>query len=41
MTAILIIPIFAAAGFSLVYLLGGGGLVEAIIIFFIAKSFGK
>jgi hypothetical protein len=41
MTAILIIPIFAAAGFSLVYLLGGGGLVGAIIIFFIAKSFGK
>jgi len=32
---------FAAAGYSLIYLLGGGGLLGAIIIFFIAKMFGK
>jgi hypothetical protein len=41
MIALAITPMFGAAGFSLVYLLGGGGLVGAIIIFFIAKSFGK
>jgi hypothetical protein len=32
---------FAAAGYSLVYLLGGGGLFGAIVIFFVAKMFGK
>jgi hypothetical protein len=32
---------FAAAGYSLMYLLGGGGLLGAIVIFFIAKMFGK
>jgi hypothetical protein len=31
----------AAAGYSLVYLLGGGGLFGAIVIFFVAKMFGK
>jgi hypothetical protein len=31
----------AAVGYSLVYLLAGGGLVGAIIIFVIAKMFGK
>jgi hypothetical protein len=31
----------AAAGFSLIYLLFGGGLVGAIVIFIIAKMFGK
>lgn len=42
MIALLIItPMFAAAGFSLVYLLGGGGLFGAIMIFIIAKMFGK
>jgi hypothetical protein len=41
MIALAITPMFGAAGFSLVYLLGGGGLFGAIIIFFIAKSFGK
>jgi hypothetical protein len=29
--------LFAAAGYSLVYLLGGGGLFGAVVIFFIAK----
>lgn len=32
---------FAAAGYSLVYLLGGGGLFGAVVIFFIAKMLGK
>lgn len=41
MIALLILPMFAAAGFSLVYLLGGGGLLGAIVIFFVAKMFGK
>ena len=41
MIALTLIPMFAAAGFSLVYLLGGGGLVGAILIFFVAKMFGK
>jgi len=32
---------FAAVGYSLLYLLGGGGLVGAIVISFVAKMFGK
>jgi len=28
---------FAAIGYSLIYMLGGGGLFGAIVIFFIAK----
>ena len=35
-----ILPI-AAAGYSLVYLLAGGGLGGAIVIFFIAKLLGR
>lgn len=31
----------AAAGFSMVYLLAGGGVFGAIAIFFIAKMIGK
>jgi len=38
MTALII---FAAAGYSLIYLLGGGGLFGAIVIFIIAKMLGK
>jgi hypothetical protein len=41
MTALVTIPMFAAVGYSLIYLLGGGGLVGAIVIFFVAKMFGK
>jgi hypothetical protein len=41
MIAIIIQPIFAAAGYSMIYLLGGGGLVGAIVIFFVAKMFRK
>ena len=35
------IPIFAAAGYSLIYLLLGGGLGGAILIFIAAKLLGK
>ncbi len=31
----------AAIGYSLLYLLFGGGLFGAIVIFFLAKAFGK
>jgi hypothetical protein len=41
MTALILLPIFAAAGYSLMYLLGGGGLFGAIVIFFVAKMFGR
>jgi hypothetical protein len=41
MIALALTPMFAAAGYSLMYLLGGGGLVGAIVIFFAAKMFGK
>lgn len=36
-------PVFlqAAAGYSLVYLLAGGGIVGAIVIFFVAKMLGR
>jgi len=34
-------PMFAAAGYSLIYLLGGGGLVGAVLIFVVAKMMGK
>jgi len=41
MIALMIQPVLAAVGYSLIYLLGGGGLFGAIVIFFIAKMFGK
>jgi hypothetical protein len=41
MTALIVIPMFAAAGYSLIYLLGGGGLFGAIVIFIVAKMLGK
>jgi hypothetical protein len=41
MIAIIMPVMFAAAGYSLVYLLGGGGLFGAIVIFIIAKMLGK
>jgi hypothetical protein len=37
----LAVPVVAAAGYSLVYLLGGGGIFGAIVIFFIAKVLGR
>lgn len=41
MITLSITPMFAAAGYSLIYLLGGGGLFGAFIIFIIAKMFRK
>jgi hypothetical protein len=35
-----LLPI-AAAGWSLLYLICGGGLVGAVVIFIVAKLFGK
>jgi len=35
------IPMFGAIGFSLIYLLLGGGLGGAVLIFFVAKMLGK
>jgi hypothetical protein len=34
-------PVFAAAGWSLLYLLMGGGLFGAIVLFVVLKMFGK
>jgi len=41
MIAITLIPMFGAIGFSILYLLLGGGLGGAFLIFIIAKMFGK
>ncbi len=41
MIALIIEPLFAAAGYSLLYLLFGGGLVGAVLVFIVAKMFGK
>ena len=41
MIALTLMPLFAAAGYSLVYLLAGGGLGGAILIFLVAKMLGK
>jgi hypothetical protein len=41
MIALMIPHMFAAAGYSLIYLLGGGGLFGAIVIFIVAKLLGK
>ena len=38
---IALIPMYAAAGYSLLYLLLGGGLGGAILIFIVAKMLGK
>ena len=41
MITLILAPMLAAAGYSLMYLLGGGGLFGAILIFIVAKMFGK
>jgi hypothetical protein len=41
MEYIYMVPLLGAAGYSLLYMLLGGGLVGAVIIFFIAKMLGK
>jgi hypothetical protein len=33
--------LFAAAGYSILYLLMGGGIFGAIVIFFVAKMLGQ
>jgi hypothetical protein len=38
---IALIPVVGAAGFALIYLLFGGGLGGAILIFFVAKLLGR
>jgi hypothetical protein len=37
----LLLPPVAAIGYSLIYLLFGGGLFGAVVIFLIAKMLGK
>ena len=41
MLAIAMLPMFGAIGFSILYLLLGGGLGGAILIFIIAKMLGR
>lgn len=41
MLTLLLAPVVAAAGYSLIYLLFGGGLGGAVLIFIIAKMLGK
>jgi len=41
MIATVIIPMFGAIGYSFLYLLLGGGVFGAAVIFVIAKMFGK
>jgi len=41
MLALIITPMFAAAGWSLMYLLLGGGLGGAVLIFIVLKMLGK
>ncbi len=41
MIALLITPLFAAAGWSMMYLLLGGGLGGAVLLFIALKMFGK
>jgi len=41
MSIVVFTPLFAAAGWSLIYMLCGGGLFGAIIIFVVLKSLGR
>ena len=41
MLALILVPLLAAAGYSLMYLLFGGGLGGAVLIFILLKMFGK
>jgi hypothetical protein len=38
---LMLIPIFAAAGYAFLYLLLGGGLGGALLVFIVAKMLGK
>ena len=41
MIALTMTPIFAAAGYSLTYMVLGGGFGGAVLIFIVAKMLGK
>lgn len=41
MIALIMPPLMAAAGYSMIYMLGGGGLLGAFVIFVLAKMLGK
>jgi hypothetical protein len=41
LSTIILAPMFAAAGWSFLYLLCGGGLGGALLIFVVLKMFGK
>ena len=41
MMALITFPLLAAAGYSFLYLLLGGGLGGAVLIFVVLKMFGK
>ena len=41
MIALTTLPLLAAAGYSMIYLLGGGGLFGAFVIFVVMKLFRK
>ena len=41
MMTLALMPVLAAAGYSLIYLLLGGGLGGAALIFIVAKMIGK
>lgn len=41
MIALMTSPMFAAAGYAMLYLLVGGGFGVAILIFIVAKMMGK
>ena len=41
MITLIMAPMLAAAGYSLLYILGGGGFGVALLIFVVAKMLGK
>lgn len=41
MNSLLMLQPLAAIGYSLIYLLFGGGIFGAVVIFIVAKVFGK
>ena len=41
MIALAISPMFGAIGYSIIYLMFGGGFGGAVLIFIIAKMFGR
>jgi hypothetical protein len=40
-TLLVATPLVAAAGYSMMYLLGGGGIFGAFVIFVLAKMMGR